>query len=366
MNDLEACLVLNMLPKIGPVRFGRLLSRFGQPGLIFEARMADLLTVEGISPAIASILLGWQAHVDLAAELQRMELAGVKAFTTQSEHYPPLLREIYDPPIVLYCWGTIIERDRTALGVVGSRSSSHYGLESAKKLAYQLAYAGLTIVSGLARGIDTAAHQGALAAQGRTIAVLGCGLSTIYPAENYSLAERIAESGAVISEFPMSVTPDRQTFPMRNRIISGCSLGLLVVEAGASSGAIISANQALEQGRAVFSVPGQIDRPGSIGSNRLIQQGAKLVIDSADIISELGAQFAMGVRPPAPTAELRIQQLTLEEASVLQAVESAETSIDRIIQNCGLPTARVTSILCSLELKKAIRQLPGKQYVKVS
>ena len=163
-------------------------------------------------------------------------------------------------------------------------------MESAKKLSYQLAYAGLTVVSGLARGIDTAAHQGALAAQGRTVAVLGCGLSHIYPPENFALAERIAEgSGAVVSEFPMSVTPDRTTFPMRNRIISGCSLGLLVVEAGLKSGALISAGQAAEQGRTVFAVPGPIDRPSSQGTNRLIQQGAKLVMDSADILEEISA-----------------------------------------------------------------------------
>lgn len=366
MTDLEACLILNMLPKMGPVRFRKLLDAFGDPQQILAASSDQLSAAEGISVGLAKVISHWEHYADIESELQRMETAGVRAISMLSEEYPPLLREIYDPPIVLYVWGQLNANDRTALGVVGSRQASYYGNECAKKLAYQLAYAGLTIVSGLARGIDTAAHQGALAASGRTIAVMGCGLSTIYPAENFTLAERIVASGAVVSEFPMSVTPDRQTFPMRNRIISGCSLGLLVVEAGANSGAIISANQALEQGRAVFSVPGQIDRPGSLGSNRLIQQGAKLVIDSDDILSELNLGISKRPTDSSPTAGLRIQQLTPDEAVVLQAIEEVETAIDSVIQKCGLPTARVTSILCSLEIKKVVRQLPGKQYVRVT
>ncbi len=366
MTGLEACLILNMLPKMGPVRFRKLLASFGEPEQILAAPSDQLTEVDGISAGLAKVISQWEQHADLDAELQKMEAAGVRAVSLLSAEYPALLREIYDPPIILYVWGELNERDRLSLGVVGSRQSSYYGNECAKKLSYQLAYAGLTIVSGLARGIDTAAHQGALAASGRTIAVMGCGLSTIYPAENFTLAERIATSGAVISEFPMSVTPDRQTFPMRNRIISGCSLGLLVVEAGANSGAIISANQALEQGRAVFSVPGQIDRPGSLGSNRLIQQGAKLVIDSDDVLSELNVRLPHRPTDSASAPELRIQQLTPEEAVVLQAIEDAETAIDTIIQKCGLPTARVTSTLCSLEIKKAVRQLPGKNYVRVT
>ncbi len=191
------------------------------------------------------------------------------------------MRTIHDPPLSLYVWGELEPRDGQGVGVVGSRKTSFYGTETAKKLSYQLAFAGYTIVSGLARGIDTAAHQGALAAKGRTVGVLGCGLSQIYPPENYALAERIADgNGAIVSEFPMTTSPDRQTFPMRNRIISGSSVGLLVVEAGLNSGALISAGQAADQGRTVFAVPGPIDRDTSQGTNRLIQQGAKLVMDS--------------------------------------------------------------------------------------
>ncbi len=358
--------MINMLPKIGPIRFRKLLDAFGRPNQILTAGFDELISVPGISAGIARIVRAWENHADLPAELRKMNECGVTAITALDASYPDLLREIYDPPIVLYVWGKLDPSDSKSLGIVGSRDSSYYGQECAKKLSYQLAYAGLSIFSGLARGIDTAAHQGALAAGGRTVAVLGCGLSTIYPAENYSLAERIASSGAVISEFPMSVAPDRQTFPMRNRIISGCTLGLLVVEAGVSSGAIISANQALEQGRSVFAVPGQIDRPGSLGSNRLIQQGAKLVIDSADVLNELNAGFqAVSDAVPAGRSPL-IQQMSPNETMVLQAVEDSETPIDRIILKSGLPTPQVTSILCSLEIKKAVRQLPGKLYVRAS
>ncbi len=262
--------------------------------------------------------------------------------------------------------------------MVGSRKTSYYGLETAKKLSYQLAFAGLTIVSGLARGIDTACHQGALAAKGRTVAVLGCGLSELYPPENYELAQQIADgSGAVMSEFPMTMQPSPQTFPMRNRIISGFSIGLLVVEAGMKSGALISANQALEQGRTVFAVPGPIDRPTSQGSNRLIQQGAKLVMDVSDVLeemSDLPGLYTPPVTNPAsekavaPLAVKRMEPTSLnpEEAAIYAAIDTSETPIDRIILTSGLPTSVVSSTLFALELKKLIRQLPGKHFVKIA
>jgi DNA processing protein len=291
-----------------------------------------------------------------------------------------LLRTIHDPPIVLYVRGQLTAADARAVGVVGSRNTSFYGTESAKKLSYQLAYAGCTIVSGLARGIDTAAHQGALAAHGRTIAVLGCGLGHLYPPENFELAERIASgSGAIISEFPMDTRPDKQTFPMRNRIISGCSVGLLVVEAGLRSGALISAGQAVDQGRAVFAVPGQIDRPGSQGTNRLIQQGAKLVMDSADILEELAELPGFGpmprrLREDPPDAAQELPEIAApepvamrdDEASVFAAIETEETPLERIILKCGLPTPVVSSTLFALELRKLIKQLPGKNFVRLA
>ena len=245
----------------------KLLQVFDDPQSILRAPVDRLSAVDGISWEIARGIAGWETLVDLPAETARMDEAGIQALTAESQTYPPLLRTIHDPPIVLYVWGELTPADSQSIGIVGSRQSTFYGMETAKKLSYQLAFAGLTVISGLARGIDTAAHQGALAAKGRTVAVLGCGLSQVYPPENFALAERIAEgSGAVISEFPMSVTPDRTTFPMRNRIISGCSVGVLVVEAGLKSGALISANQAAEQGRTVFAVPGP-HRPAKFPRN---------------------------------------------------------------------------------------------------
>ena len=371
------------------MRLRRLLQVFDDPQSILRASADRLAAVEGIGPEIARRIQSWEERVDLSVEHAKMAESGIHALTAQSEWYPALLRTIHDPPIVLYVWGELSPADAQAVGVVGSRQSSFYGTETAKKLSYQLAGAKYTIFSGLARGIDTAAHQGALAAGGRTVAVLGCGLSQIYPPENFDLAERIADGhGAVISEFPMSVTPDRTTFPMRNRIISGCSLGVLVVEAGLQSGALISANQAAEQGRTVFAVPGQIDRPGSQGSNRLIQQGAKLVMEAEDILEELTMLPGLSPAPSYPDVKARpnetppvtlasippavlptardVSSFTPDEQAVYQAVEHDETPVDRIIGKCGLPTSVVSSTLFVLELKKFIKQLPGKHYVRLS
>jgi DNA processing protein len=386
MTETEACIALNMVPRMGPVRLRKLLEVFGDPASILRAPMDRLAGVSGVGPELARLISSWEEHVDLMAELALIAEAGVQVLTAAAENYPALLRTIHDPPIVLYVRGELKAIDARAIGVVGSRQTTYYGLETAKKLSYQLAYAGLTIFSGLARGIDTAAHQGALAAKGRTVAVLGCGLGQVYPPENFELAEKIAAgAGAVISEFAMSVRPDRQTFPMRNRIISGCSLGLLVIEAGVHSGALISAAQAGEQGRSVFAVPGPIDRPSSYGTNRLIQQGAKLVMDSSDILEELAELPGFGPLPrrepeteaeavkPGPrdekTGAAAGQQLLLlksAEEAILAAVERDETPIDRIILKCGLPTSVVSSTLFALELKKLVKQLPGKNYVRLA
>jgi DNA processing protein len=249
--------------------------------------------------------------------------------------------------------------------VIGSRKTTHYGSECAKKLAYQIAYAGLTVISGLARGIDTHAHHGALAAKGRTIAVIGSGLSRLYPPENAALAEKISNgSGAILSEFSMEVEPDRQTFPMRNRIISGWSHGILVVEAGLNSGALITASQAIEQGRSVYAVPGHINAPSAMGSNRLIQQGAKLVMSANDILDDL--QVLLPDTKPSPEAAVRpLPPLTEEERRIYDAINSSETPIDEIAAKCDLPSGTVSSTLLRLELKRLVKQLPGKYFVKL-
>jgi DNA processing protein len=365
MTPTEACIALNMLPTMGPVRLRKLLEVFETPERVLVARRDALRAVDGIGHDVADQIVNWETIVDLPAELQRIREFGAHVITAESPLYPRQLREIHAPPIVLYVWGELMERDQHAIAVIGSRRTTHYGLESAKKLSYQLAYAGLTIISGLARGIDTAAHQGALAAKGRTIAVIGSGLSKLYPPENAALAEKIRSgNGAIVSEFSMAIEPDRQTFPMRNRIISGWSHGLLVVEAGLNSGALITVTQALEQGRSVYAVPGQINSPSAQGSNRLIQQGAKLVMDANDLLDDL--QILLPETKPAPGAAVRaLPLLTEDERRVYEAIEAAETSIDDIATNARLPSATVSSTLLRLELKRLVKQLPGKYFVKL-
>jgi DNA processing protein len=361
MTDTEAFVALNMLPRIGPVRVRHLLRSFGSPQAALSAKASDLRQVQGLSADAIDSLLNWRKHADPAAEMDRAAALGAGIITPADPEYPPLLAEIHDPPIVLYVRGELPRT--TAIGVVGTRKPSHYALECAKKLSYQLAYAGLTVVSGLARGIDTAAHQAALAARGKTIAVLGSGLARLYPPENAELADRIAaDGGAVVSEFPIETQADRQTFPMRNRIITGLSSGLLVVEAGVTSGSLISATQAGEQGRSLYAVPGRIDHPQALGSNRLIQQGAKLVLSAQDILDDLGLLFpnppSLAPRPPVPG-------LSPIEEAVRNAIGEDETPMDDIIAKCGLPTPQVSSTLLALEMRKLVKQLPGGRFLKI-
>ena len=365
MNSTDACIALNMLPTVGPVRLRKLLQVFDTPERVLAAKRDELRRVEGIGHEVADQISSWESIVDLAAELERVREFGATVITQQSPEYPKPLREIHAPPIVLYVWGKLEDRDNHAIGIIGARRTTHYGTESAKKLAYQLAYAGLTVISGLARGIDTAAHQGALAAKGRTVAVIGSGLLQLYPPENRALAEKIRDgNGAVVTEFSMEIEPDRQTFPMRNRIIAGWSHGILVVEAGLNSGALITAAQALEQGRAVYAVPGHINAPSAMGSNRLIQQGAKLVMDAGDILEDL--QILLPETKPSPEAAARpLPPLSNEERRVYDAIEPEETSIDQIAAKAALPSGAVSSTLLSLELKRLVKQLPGKYFVKL-
>ena len=363
MTGTEACIALNMVPNLGPVRLRKLLEVFETPERILLARAGELKTVDGIGKEIAEGIATWKSHVDLPAELRRIAEFGAKVFTRDSPEYPRHLREIYNPPIVLYVWGTLIERDHRAVSVVGSRKTSHYGLECAKKLSYQMAYAGLTVVSGLARGIDTAAHQGALAAQGRTVAVIGSGLMQLYPPENQGLAEKIAESGAVVTEFPMEFPPARENFPYRNRIVAGWGAGLLVVEAGLNSGALITAGQAIDHGRQVYAVPGPIDRPTAAGSNRLIQQGAKLVTGAGDILDDLNILIPRetAARSNPATSET----LTDEEQAVLKCLEEGETSLDDLLTKCRLPIQKVSSTLLALEMKRRVKALPGQHFARI-
>jgi len=361
MTETEAFVALNMLPRIGPVRVRKLLRLFGSPQAALTAKGTELQQVPGIGPEVADSIVRWQDHADPSAEIAKASASGVKILTLTDPEYPRLLSEIHDPPIILYVRGELPRA--STIGVVGTRKPSHYATECAKKLSYQLAYTGLTIASGLARGIDTAAHQAALAAKGQTIAVLGSGLNYLYPPENTELADKIAAgSGAVVSEFPMDTKADRQTFPMRNRIITGLSSGLLVVEAGVTSGSLISATQAGEQGRSIYAVPGRISDPKAQGTNRLIQQGAKLVMSAQDILDDLGLLFPTQPELSPPPS---VPNLSPLEEAVRDAIGDDETAFDDIITKCGLPTPQVSSTLLALEMRKLVKQLPGSRFVKI-
>lgn len=375
MNTKDAFLALNLLPNIGPVRVRHLLRRFGRPEQILSASPDALRSVSGIGEEMASQIVKWEDSIDLAEEKRRMEEHGIETLTLDDDRYPPALREIHDPPFLLYLKGTLRPSDAAAIGVVGSRRTTHYGKEQAKKLSFRLARAGFCIISGLARGIDTAAHEAALAAEGRTIAVLGSGIGHIYPPENQALADRIAESGAVLSEFPVLYVPDRKSFPLRNRIVSGMSQGLLVIEAPSRSGSLITANQALEQGRSVFAVPGPIDRPTSEGCNRLIQQGAKLVCSAEDVVEELSHEinslpldFEPESRDPAEGPNDQVTpspELSEAESLLLDQLDGRELTIDALCDSTGMPSGIVSAHLLQLEMKAAVKQLPGKYFTKL-
>lgn len=363
MTAKEAYIALNLLPKIGPVRVRRLLDAFGSPQDILTAKRDQILALDGFGQEMANTLVRWEDRIDLQRELELIANAKVDVLTLDCALYPPALREIYDPPVVLYVWGQLKEADWNGIAVVGSRRSTHYGLQTAKKLSYQLARAGLTVISGLARGIDTAAHEGALAG-GRTVAVLGSGLGKLYPPENQVLAEKIAQQGAVVSEFPILYLPDKQSFPLRNRIVSGWSSGILVVEAPQWSGALITANQAAEQGRPVYAVPGPIDRPTSAGCHRLIQDGAKLVIDVEDILEDLN-QFDFSAADMSPSPESPVlDELTSEERQLFDLLSQSELGIEDIIRQADLPSQVVSTTLMRLEMRRLVKQLPGKQFVR--
>jgi DNA processing protein len=320
--------------------------------------------VEGIGPELAKGLASWESSTNAEKERKWAEELGLTVVTPADATYPPSLGEIYDPPLVLYIKGKVPETWPRGVAVVGSRETSHYGLETAKKLGYQLAYAGVPVISGLARGIDTAAHLGALAAKGTTWAVLGCGLDQIYPPENDALAGKIVESGGcLVSELALGTSPDKRTFPMRNRIVSGLSFGVLVIEAGRQSGALITARQALDQGRQVFAVPGRIDNPQAQGCHQLLKDGAKLVEGVEDILAEL--EFLIpreSVATPRPLPA----NLSGDEEKVYAAIELDETPIDTITQRTGLPPGAVSSTLLGLEMRKLVKQLPGKVFVRTS
>jgi DNA processing protein len=364
MDEPVDLVTLNLTPGVGPVVFRNLRSHFGSARAILEASEEEIRRVEGVSANVARAIVEGRGRGE--EEMALAKEHGVRIVPHDSPEYPKSLLAIYDPPIVLYVRGTLQPSDLLALAIVGARRCSHYGSVQAERFAGALGRMGFTVVSGLAEGIDTAAHNGALKGGGRTFAVLGNGLCEIYPKRNEKLAAQIAEKGAILSEFPMRTRADARHFPQRNRVISGLSLGVMVVEASRQSGTLITAKWALEQGREVFALPGRVDSPTSFGTHGLIQKGAKLVTTPDDILEELGPLGEL-VKPAGAEEALsdpRELSLNSREKQVYQALSHEPMHIDEIARTTGLPVSTVMSTLTILEIKRLARQLAGKTFVK--
>lgn len=362
MTAREAYIALNMMEGLGPIKVRALIGFLGSPQAVFEAGGDELQRVRGIGGKLRHSILGQRTQVDPVTEEELADGLGVRMITPLDMEYPDALKAIYDPPLALYVRGSFLPADNHALGIVGSRKATHYGLNVADRMAYQLAQTGFTIVSGLARGIDTAAHQGALKAKGRTIAVLGAAMDQLYPPENAELADAIAQNGAVVSEYPLGRQADRQTFPYRNRIISGLSQGVLVVEAGGKSGSLHTADAALEQGRSVFAIPGRIDHPSARGPNRLIKNGAKLVDNVADILEEFELLIPPGEleepeKQPAARPEIPLSE---EEKRLVEILWQGAQDIDSLAREAGFTSAEISGVLLGLEMKRVVKILPGR------
>lgn len=358
-EPLEPYVRLSLVSGVGPLLQRTLIERFGSPDEVLAARPSELRDVPGIGPRLARAIAD-AGQIDVQAEIDLCHHHNIALVPVYDEEYPRLLREISDPPSLLYCQGTLRPQDALAIAIVGTRHATAYGKRQAERLAGSLSRAGLTIVSGLARGVDRAAHCGALEAGGRTLAILAGGLLNIFPPEHQDLARRIAAQGALISENPPRFQPLQGAFPRRNRLITGISLGLIVVEASRRSGALISARHAMDQGREVFAVPGRVDSRASCGCHQLLRDGAKLVETVDDVLEELGPlveatprEDGRNVRHPA---EL---QLNEQEQKVLECVGVDPTGIDQITTRSGLSVHRVLSTISVLEMRHLIRRTSG-------
>lgn len=373
-SSLQEWLALLAVKGLGPITYSRLINRFGTPQAIRASNMSALVSEGEISPSLANALqqrLPSDAQEHIAKELEAVEAGRFSILTLRDSRYPPRLKTISDPPPVLWCTGRLEVRDHHALGIIGSRKGSQIGRTFTRQLSGDLAALGFTIVSGLARGIDAAAHEGALASSGRTLAVLGCGIDRLYPPEHGLLRQRIETQGAVLSEFPMGTLPHSYHFPQRNRIISGLSLGVIVTEATSRSGSLITARLALEQNREVFAVPGNVANVLTRGPHRLIKEGAKLVENSFDIVEEILPMLEPSFRdqlekqPAAVQASPSVPSLGLEEQRLFDSISREPISLDDLISVGSYAPSEVMSILLSLEIKGLIKQIPGLQYLRV-
>ncbi|HLE18903.1 MAG TPA: DNA-processing protein DprA, partial [Syntrophales bacterium] len=377
-NELKYWLALKMVEGVGNVAFTAIVKTFGSPKEVFDAPFNSLKEMPGIGKKVASQIKSFSNWQQVEKELAAARNQQVSIITCHDPLYPINLLNIYDFPPFLYVKGSLKEEDIN-IAVVGSRMASTYGKFSTERLCRELAINGITVVSGLARGIDTAAHRGSIAAKGRTIAVLGCGIDIVYPPENKELFTTIPLQGAIITEFPFGTPPNGPNFPARNRIISGLSLGVVVVEANEKSGSLITARTALEQGREVFAVPGSVDSAGSRGTNGLIKQGAKLIEDVYDILDEIMPQIEMKQKihipeaaektkshkeiPPAACRTSGNEDLTDKERNLLERISASPVTIDSLIAQTGERPGEILNNLLLLELKGLITQLPGKMFI---
>ncbi|MBW8041751.1 MAG: DNA-protecting protein DprA [Planctomycetes bacterium] len=374
--DIEKWLKLIRLDSVGPTTFGKLIKHFGSVDRALGASVSELAKVDGVGFKTGEQIAATRNKFDTTAELELAQKLGVWIIHLDDKRYPCVLKQIYDPPPVLYIKGSLTRQDSLCISIVGSRRCSLYGQEQSSRFAHFLSSAGFTICSGMARGIDTAAHQGALSANGRTIAVQGCGLANIYPPENKKLFEMIAESGACISELPLRYEPLSENFPPRNRIIAGLSLGTIVVEAGQRSGALITARAALENNREVMAVPGKIDSPLSKGPHQLIKQGAKLIESVEDIMEALGyigqqlkshvaaATIKASGKAEAPLFDTSQLNLSGSEKTIYDYLSKEPSHIDQLIAETDVAPGNINAGLISLRLKGLIKQLPGNLFLK--
>ncbi len=361
-ESVKHWIALNMVLGVGKTLFHRLVSAFGSPQEVFAASSQNIVQVEGVGQKVATEISRFDIDRVAEREMRLAERSGARILTVNSFEYPSLLKAIYDPPPVIYCRGKSLDKYSAPLAVVGSRVPTSYGKNVTDRLCRDLATLGISIVSGMARGIDTLAHRAALDSGADTIAVFGCGLENTYPPENASLKERIVDQGTIVSEFPMTMRPEKNNFPARHRLMSGLSLGPLIVEAGEKSGALITGEFALEQGREVFAVPGNIYSPKSLGTNRLIKMGAKLVDGPPDIIEELGLEKKVENKQTGLNLS-EVPVLSPKEESLMSLLSYDERHIDSLIENSGLSPAEVSATLMQLESKGLIRQNEGKMFV---
>ncbi len=360
MDDLKYWIALRLVPNVGEVLFKNLVLKFGTPGNVFEAKPAELQTVDGIGEKTIGAIRNFREWDRAENEVSKIKNLGFKLIPLTDSKYPPNLFNIYNPPPFLYVKGDILPGDDMAIAIVGTRVPDRYGRFVTDNLAQELAARGVTVVSGMARGIDSIAHAGALKRGGRTLSVLGSGLDVIYPPENKRLYDAISKQGAVISELPIGATPDSLNFPKRNRIISGLSLGVAVIQASDKSGSLITATFAIEQNREVFAVPGNIGTKLSQGTNKLIKRGAKLVESVEDILVEIESLRKLPTHQSSKESDARFSELSREEGLICSVIKDKPLHIDKITQLAGIDSARALSVLLSLELKGLIVQMPGK------